>query len=199
MKITTDLHATKKGVITVVVDDDVWRELPTAVYGRKPEFPKECMSLDDFEETFADIEYRYAFQYALNLLAKAMNPTKKLSQKLMIKGISPMAIERVVSRCQEKRFLDDRAWAEATVRSEMRKKNGPQRIMEKLLTNGIEKSVAEEALESEYSGSSGAIRKLLQTKYRSHDIASYEGRAAVVASLTRKGFSRDDIERAIRS
>ena len=198
MKISLHYDERKKGVAYIIVDGDRWREVATSVFGKKPDLPKECSSFEELEEKFQALEYRCAMRYALTLLSKAMNPTKKLIQKLKTKGVSSSTAERVIERCQKNRYLDDMAWAEATVRNEMRKGNGPRRIIMKLITNGIEKSLAEDVIEKEFSGATETIQRLIATKYKSRDLSSYEGRGAVIAALMRKGFDLTDIEGALR-
>lgn len=191
-----------RGVLILCIDDEPWREIHTTIFGRKPSLPQRCVTLTEFAEKFSGIEYQAAKGYAFKRLAMKMMSTsemrKGLSQRLVSEGVA----QRVIDECVRLGFLNEQVWLDAYVRSLIGRKYGPQTILYKLRSKGVPQDIADEVLEKlngvDGEGNVTRIQQLLTTKYRSRNLSEYKERGKVIAALIRKGFSFDDILKAIR-
>ncbi len=137
-----------------------------------------------------------AFASAVRLLSGKRLTRAQLVQKLRDRGFAPDAIETAVSRCEEKRYIDDRTFAELYVKSVLeRKPVGPMRLLRDLLRHGIDQSVARAAIgdvdDDEEQRIERALRKL--------EIMRPEDRFDQLAKrLQRMGYGPPAIARALR-
>src|SRR5437868_8938032 len=199
-----DIKVSKKegrvGTLTVIVDDDHWRDIHTTIFGKRPSFPDPCHSIEDLEAWFLKTEYKLALQYAIKRLSLKNQPSTELQQALEQKLVSPSVIEKVIRECQSQGFLNDEYWLECFIRAKLSKNISTNAILMKLRVKGINRKTAEGAI-AKLDGNQRQpeqISKLLSTKYRNKDLNDYKTQQKVVASLLRKGFSLDSIFKVLK-
>jgi len=86
-------------------------------------------------------------QYALRLLGRRMHTRAELERKLLARA-APEEVRSVLARLEEWGYLDDRAFAEAFVRSR-RGRWGELRIAAELRRRGVDERIVREALAAE--------------------------------------------------
>jgi len=140
--------------------------------------------------------FQPAFASAVRLLSGKRLTRAQLVQKLRDRGFAPEAIEAAVSRCEAKRYIDDRTFAELYVKSVLeRKPVGPMRLLRDLLRYGIDQSVARTAIaqidDDEEQRIERALRKLeaMRPQDRFDQLAK---------RLERMGYGPPAIARALR-
>lgn len=199
MKITTLVKEGKRGVITLVVDDDAWRDIHTHIFGYKAFYDK-CNDRDDLEAAWQKTELHGAKQYALRRLAAKSYLEAELIKKLQERLVSDNTIKQVIEECRHLGYLNDTSWLESFIRRSLTKNMGPQAILMKLRTKGISENVAREFLDKFDNAESEQerVRKLLETRYRTRDLSDFNVKQKVVASLMRKGFSYESIKNGLK-
>lgn len=132
---------------------------------------------------------------AVSLLNYRAHSRKELADKLKQKtGCGDAELNEVLDRLEELGFLNDRSYAAAVVRSCARKGYGAQRALTELSRRGIPKELREEAL-AEMPEDGGALERLIRTKLK--DPSDRDEVRKVTAAMVRRGFSWDEIRRAM--
>ena len=134
---------------------------------------------------------------AVSLLNYRAHSRKELADKLKQKtGCGEAELNNVLDRLEELGFLNDRTYAAAVVRSCSRKGYGAQRARSELSRRGIPKELREEAL-AEMPETDAALERLIRSKLR--DPSDRDEVRKVTAAMVRRGFSWDEIRRAIEN
>ena len=108
--------------------------------------------------------------------------------------ISDEDIEAVVSRLIEKKYLDDRKFAEYFVENRSLKKGASEkRLRLELTKKGIAKEIIEEALENSPRDETTEIQKIIAKKRARYDDEK------LISYLVRQGFSYDAAKTAVES
>src|SRR5690349_11464135 len=81
------------------------------------------------------------YQSALRILQYRFNSEAELRRKLAAKKFDADAIDAAIARLREEKWLDDERFAEAFVRTRMRKRVGPLRVRRELNAAGVDSDV----------------------------------------------------------
>ncbi len=145
---------------------------------------------------------------ALRLLLFRPRSTAELREKLREKEVFPETIDRVVHWLKERKYLDDRAYAENVARTlAVNRLWGNFRIRLHLREKGISPGLVEEALQAVRLelGEEEAIAKYLEKKYGKTGESRINlkeftlgERRRLFQSLSRRGFPRELIMQTIR-
>ena len=146
-----------------------------------------------------------AKEAALKLLARGPRTEREVADRLIERGYVPDAVERAVERLRRVSLLDDRAYLEWFVRTELlRKPQGIRLLRMKLARHGLprpllealndaiqdDRDLAERALETETGRAEAAARQIRrQVGKREPD----RRRRMIQAALLRRGFTWDTI------
>ena len=134
---------------------------------------------------------------AVSLLNYRAHSRKELADKLKQKtGCADAELAKVLDRLEELGFLNDRTYAASVVRGCARKGYGAQRALAELSRRGIAKDLREEAL-AEMPETDAALERLIRTRLR--DPSDRDEIRKVSAAMIRRGFSWDEIRRALES
>lgn len=190
MKITCTPNLDRQSILTIFCDGVPWRDLHTAVFGRKPALPKECRSIEEFDEHFTVIEYQHVKNYALRRLSMQAMLSSALSRSLKERLIPEKVIQKVILELIALGFLNDEEWTASFVRSQSNRKVGPRAIAQKLASKGVRGEKLEQALEGSWdvNEQKKLITGLLKSRYAKRNLSDYKEKQKVVASLIRKGF-----------
>ena len=63
-----------------------------------------------------------ALEYAIHYLSRYPKTTREMEIQLLKKGYSTEEVQKTIKWLQRRRYLDDKLWAEAYLRSEVAKK-----------------------------------------------------------------------------
>lgn len=191
--------SSRKGILLLTVDDEIWKEIHTSVWGNRPDFPSDCFSLQLFSERFYELEFKAAKQFALRKLAVKSYFTQELKLALQKVLITASTISKVIEEMIRHQYLDDQSHGERWVRTQSAKKWGPHVIAQKLRAKGVFIESFPEILEAEY-GSEERRKKihfLLSKKLQKSD--DFVSKQKAIASLVRKGFDLEEIQNVLKT
>lgn len=160
---------------------------------------------DDFDPEAWDAaqqgpEFRAALDEGARYLASARS-RREVIRKLLSRDYLPDVAERAAERLESYGYIHDEDLAQRTVEAYAARGEGRMRIRQRLAHKGLEKDVAEQALESydEEEEKQQALRmaQKLAPRYLAEDTG--EGRRKLLAALTRRGFSWDAAGYALRT
>jgi regulatory protein len=142
-----------------------------------------------------------AKERALHYLKDRDRSRVEVERRLVRYGYKPATIESVVRWLVGVGYLDDRRYAEAFVRSRTRSAWGPRRFTHELLSRGVDKRTAEEAVRSvlaEVEQEADPLDTLVATIGRrfSADLRTDPARARrrIQGYLQRRGYEWDTIK-----
>jgi regulatory protein len=144
---------------------------------------------------------RKLVNYSLYLLGRRDYSAKEMIKKFKEKEYDPSDIEAVMSYIQENNYQSDERFARSYINSKLGAKVGLSKIKSQLVfEKGINKDLLENVLAEYEEGEldeSNTILKILQTKYRNKDLKDQKEKSKAFRFLVSKGFSFDDIKRAL--
>lgn len=183
-----------KDALTVRLDEEYWADVHPAVFGKKPVFSEDFLNEADFFTAFQEKEKSLALKYALNRLSMRGYTRYELEKLLKEKLVSEGSRQEALSACEEYGYLHDEKWAEAYVKTQISRKQGPAVIRKKLQEKGFSFDTIQTLINLVGTDpQKEAIRKILETRYRSRDFTNPKECNKVIGSLLRKGYSFDII------
>lgn len=192
MIVTVAPKDVRRGLFTVSVDDEPWREIHRTIYGRKPHLPKEVPDLAALQAAVAELEYTGARRYAIWRLSRMAQSRQGLALALERVLVSEACCERVVNEFTAAGFLNDQEYSQRLVAAEQARGRGPAAARRKLQRRGIDEAVASDALETmDADAQKASVQRLLETRYAKRNLDDFKERQKVIASLLRRGFSYD--------
>jgi len=147
-------------------------------------------------------DLRKALQYAFLLLKFRPRSVREMEFRLENKGFDSVIVREALTFLQNKKFLDDGAFARAWAQSRAARSYGLFRISRELSSKGIERALAERALErlreDGYSEEKAAL-ELVSGRKRSVlcDEDALKRKRRLFAFLSRRGFSPDVVNRTL--
>ncbi len=196
MKIEILPDEQRKGVLHLSVEDGFYREIHTAIFGKRP---KLAFQEGDLSEQFSEVEYKRARFFVLKRLSQRNYSSFELCSQLKERLVSSGTINRVVEECRQLGYIDDDAWLEDFVRRQKLGKNGPKMIASKLYQKGVPQSFYEPVLRDSVSheDQKEGIQRILQTRFRSKDLSDFNERQKVFGALVRKGYDFEIVKEIV--
>lgn len=163
---------------------------------------KKGLELDDF--SLMEIRYqdkiRKAYHSAISYLTKRIRSEKEITDYLLGKEIEEPVIQEVIHKLKVQKYIDDREYAFAYVRTQINTTDkGPSLIRMELKEKGIEKSLAEQAM-AEYSVAQ-QLEKAVRLSKKFIEKNSRDSNKVLKQKLenllVRKGFPYDVINQAV--
>lgn len=180
----------RRGLFTLMVDQEPWREIHRTIFGKKPSFPKNIQNITEFEAAFAAAEHAGARRYAVWRLSRFSQSAHTLTSALERLLVSEECRQRVIQELIAAGFLNDEEYSKRLVASECARGRGPAAARAKLHRKGIDEDLAAEALqEMDDDTQRASIQRLMTTRYARRNLTDYKERQKVIASLIRRGFS----------
>lgn len=99
------------------------------------------------DQSGPDADLREARVAAMDYLARREHSCRELKDKLLRRGIASPVAESVVERLRNENLVSDERYAEAYVRSRVRKRFGPLRVRAELRQRGVDDALVEVAME----------------------------------------------------
>lgn len=185
-------------VFLIFLDQEPWREVHLAIFGRRPKWPSAVESCSVWQDQFNELEYQAVKQYVLRRLSSQHYHSAQLTKLLKERFVQSSTIERVIEECIHWGYLNDEAWVESFMRSRLRRCS-LRSLIPKLQARGLPSSLIKE-IAAHWQDSDQeveTVKKLLETKYRSKDLKQPQERQKVIASLLRKGYPFTSIKQAL--
>lgn len=200
MKVSFVKHAERPSLLTILCEEEPWREVHTSIFGRRPTLPKGCQTLDELHREFAVLEYQCAKNYAMRRLSIQSMLAAALARSLKERLVSAPTIQKVLEELASLGFLNDEEWAASFVRTQNARKVGPRAIAQKLATKGVRGECLEQALQNSWNTSDqeSSILQLLKSRYAKRNLLDFKERQKVIASLVRRGFDLPVILNCLR-
>lgn len=134
--------------------------------------------------------------YAFLLLKYRLRSEREIAERMGRKKFPAPVISGTIDFLKEKKFIDDREFARAWVRSRWQKAIGPRRLRRELRVKGIDKDTIEQSLGDIAQG--GCQREMIRDivesrRARMKGLDPRTARRRLYAYLVRRGFSPEDI------
>lgn len=147
-------------------------------------------------EDLHSLIFKRTYKKALSYLERSEYCASEIRFKLKMNDYSSVAIERVIESLYKSKFLDDRRYAEAFIRSYYSTKG--RKLMEtELLHKNISSDVINDAFDAFYEDEDydedEVIRSILDKKYKGADLSDIKTKTKVLSYFMRKGFSVDKV------
>lgn len=189
----------KKSILLLIIDGEVWKEIHTGVWGNKPVFSSDFLSLQFFSEQFYELEYKAAKQYAFRKLAVKSYFIQELKLALQKVLISEKTVDKVIQEMIQQQYLDDQLQSERWVRTQAAKKWGPHIIAQKLRAKGVFIENLPSILEAEYGSEERRKKIQLLLSKKLQKSTDFSSKQKAIASLMRKGFDLDEIQNVLKT
>jgi regulatory protein len=135
-------------------------------------------------------DFDRCYQAALRILNYRFNSAAELRRKLAAKNFDHETVAAVITRLRDEKWLDDERFAEAFVRTRMRKRIGQLRIRRELMAAGVDDDVAADALRrnADVEGERESAVAIARKRAARLDLSSAEGRNKLTAYLLKQGY-----------
>lgn len=155
------------------------------------------LSQEKFDEAVGTAQFYKARERAYYLLTYRDHSQKELAEKLR-RNYPEETVEKVILHLVDLGLLNDRAYAEKLARQYLvTKKYGSRRALFEMQRKGIEREMAQEALDELDVDSHEQILGLLERKY-GRKLEEKNGYRKALSALMRQGFSYDESSDALR-
>lgn len=199
MNVTVASKDVRRGLLTIFVDDEPWRDISRTIFGRKPNIPKEVADLAILEAALAALEYAGARRYAIWRLSRMAQSSGGLAVALERALVSEACCQRVVAEFTTAGYINDQDYSDRLVAAEQARGRGPAAARRKLQRKGIDEKTADEALGSMDADSQRtSVQRLMASRYAKRDLSDFKERQKVIASLLRRGFSYDVVRESMQ-
>jgi regulatory protein len=145
--------------------------------------------------TVTSIQLRRA---AMNLLARREHCAIELREKLARRGGEPALIDSVLAELGKEGLQSDERFVEAFLHMHRNRGHGPVRILRELELRGVQRELAESAVEPRASSWSELARQWRQRRFGDAIPASAADWRRQARHLEQKGFSSEQVRFALR-
>jgi len=138
---------------------------------------------------------------ALRILNYRFNSEHELRRKLAAKDFDGETIDATIARLREEKWLDDARFAEAFVRTRMRKRIGRLRIRRELIAAGVDDETAAGALRNnrDDEGEREAALAIARKRAARLDLSKPQGRSKLTAYLLAQGYDMALVREVVRA
>lgn len=126
---------------------------------------------------------------AMRWLARREYATRELTERLAQRGVPPDIVGEAVAELVAEGLVSDQRYAEACVRTRIRKRYGPLRILAELSQRGVADGVAEAALDADDPDWVALARSWLRGHGGQPEPADRDARARAYRRLQNRGFT----------
>ena len=152
-----------------------------------------------YSEIYNELIVKRAKLRALNLLNTMGRTELQLRQKLKQSDYPEDVVEKAMQYVKSFGYVNDFEYARSFIQNRMEKKSRKELYMQ-LCQKGIQSDILDTVFEECYDNDSSkeAIYALLRKKKYDPDTATWEETQKILAFLTRKGFSYEDIRQVLQ-
>ena len=183
------IHISADGEYQFTVDREFWFSQGIA--------SGEAVTSERMDRLREEALFRRAYRKALDLLSYSMRSRRALTDRLIQDGISPDLAARAADRLEEYGVLDDARYAELYAQELLRnRKLSARGIQDRLMSKGIDRETAREAVEGLEIDEEEGIEALLRGKL-SFFSRGRKDRERAAAALARRGYGYSEIRRVM--
>ncbi len=139
----------------------------------------------------------HARQTALGMLARREHSEQELQAKLRAKGYSEWVIGEVVTALTREGLASDERFAEALVNVRRARGYGPLRIRHELEQRGVSVGLIDRWLDVSGTEWIEQVRRVREKKFGKQRPEEFAGRALQMRFLQQRGYTHDQITRAL--
>ena len=182
--------------IHIFLDEEYAMTVDNAFWFSSEWYNKTEIDSEELAALQTAVSSRRAFNAAVDLLSRRAHASEELYKKLRPKfGDEPA--RAAVEKAKSLYLLDDEAFAEQLAEELYERKHfAPRRILSELLRRGVNREIAQNAVESLDKDDKNRIIVLLQGKY-SASLQDEKGKRRAVNALMRMGYGYGDIKAAL--
>ncbi len=201
MEIISSIQKQRGGYYLVSFEGGEKAKVPLPLLKSFPLKINTAVDLNDYFETHKKEAFKFASERAVFLLSKKDYTTKEMYYKLIDVGYTEEIVNELLQYMLERRFLDDRRYAEQYIK---RKKNkyGSNKIKQGLLYKGVDKQIVNESLElfvqddESLELAIALVNKYIKSRMHFEENKLYNN---AVAMLVRKGFDYSTAKEAYKT
>jgi len=156
----------------------------------------ETLSQEVYQEILKDVLMKRARERVIFLLKASDKTEQELRRKLKEGGYPQEAIDYAIGFLKDHRFIDDQDYGRRYVEYHSRQKSERQ-IRYELQRKGLDKEMIRDILEEQPVDEEARIREYLRKKGLKPENMEFKEKGKVMASLGRKGFSYEAINRVL--
>ena len=156
----------------------------------------ETLSQEVYQEILKDVLMKRARERVIFLLKASDKTEQELRRKLKEGGYLQEAIDYAIGFLKDHRFIDDQDYGRRYVEYHSRQKSERQ-IRYELQRKGLDKEMIRDILEEQPVDEEARIREYLRKKGLKPENMEFKEKGKVMASLGRKGFSYEAINRVL--
>jgi regulatory protein len=187
--------------VRVEIDGARFGAIPREVVEAERLSPGRVLDSELQERLAAAADLESAYRTVLHALEVRSYAQGDLARRLVRKGHPRKAVDTAIARAATLGLLDDAAFAETYVQTRSARGRGPSRLVRELLSMGVERSLVNRAIASEWPEGTdhSGIPLALATKRAAQlgALPRQTKRRRVVAYLARRGFSGRDISEMV--
>lgn len=173
------------------VDSDFW-------YSERYKNLKE-INEDELTELLSAVGFRRAYNKGLDFLSRRPYGKKELIRKLSEKGHEKDSAEKACERLEELGLLNDEEFARILAEELFERKGyGKKRINQELLYRGLDREIAQNAVDALDNDAVKRIILVVKKKYL-NKLNDEKGKRRAIDGLLRLGYSYSDIKTALSS
>ncbi len=135
------------GNLVVEINETRFASLPVDVVTSLRIVTDRELSDDLYEKLLHAADVEAAYLVAVRMLAARPRAVNELLRRLRDRGHNPAAAARAVGRLETRGVLDDAEFSRHFTRTRLARSHGPPRILTDLLARGIDRRVAERAID----------------------------------------------------
>ena len=154
------------------------------------------LSQEYIDELVFESNYRRAKSRAIWYLDRQDHTEKALYQKLLRGGFPEKESAKVIARLCEVGLLDDKRYAQNYAERLMESNVSKREALQRMLLKGVTYDLAKQVLQDTDSHEETQIKNLIEKKYR-NKLAQENGWQKVCGALVRKGFSYENVKKAL--
>lgn len=137
--------------------------------------------------------------YALRLITQKDRTEKELRTKLSQKGYDENIIEDEIAFLTEYGYINDKNYTERFINDAINlKKWGKMRIRTELLRKGIDREIADIAIEDAFKQDcDDMVLEQLKSRFKDSDLSNIKERTRIFNYFLRRGYSAEEIRGAM--
>lgn len=184
------IHISADGEYIATVDCDFWYS-GNIING-------DDITQDELTAFLEAVSFRRAHNRALDILSRRDHCKKELAKKLEQKMVDKEIAQDVVNAIEDVGLINEEEYAKRLAQELLRRKGMSSfRIKQELISRGLPREFAENAVNDLDTDDKECIIKLLNTKFLSRNLSDEKELRRTVNALVRLGYQYCDIKNAI--
>ena len=184
------IHISADGEYVATVDSDFW-------YSSKI-INGDDITQDELTAFLEAVSFRRAYNRALDIISRRDHCKKELVKKLEQKMVDKQVAQDIVNAIEELGLINEEEYAIRLSQELLRRKGmSAFRIRQELISRGIPREIAENAVEELDTDEKECIINLLNTKFSSRNLSDEKELRRTINALMRLGYQYSDIKNAI--